>query len=99
MQCDPRELEHFHKRCVAQLVLHCERDHVEFTHRIAAFMREERDPALFHLRCHIRPRRIDPFAPDLRDLIETAAQDPHPEVGHADLIDVREAERDTHFHL
>ena len=99
MQGDPCKQQHLHHCGVAQLVLHCERDHIEFTHRIAAFVRKQRYPALLHLRRHIRPRRIHAFTPDLRDFVENAAEDPHTEVGHTDLVYVREAERDTHFHL
>ena len=54
-----------------------------------------------HLLLHVPPGGKDPLAPDAIHPVHNTVQDPHPHVGHTNLIRVREAERhpDVHFVL
>ena len=52
-----------------------------------------------HKRLEIRPRRKDPFAPEIFPAVDEAVQDFHAKVGHADLIGIRKAKGKPHVHV
>ena len=95
---DPGEGEHIQHVGVAQLVLHGERHDIEVTDGIAAVEGEERHGPGAHFVLHVGPGRVDPLAPDPVHLVQDAAEDPHAEIRHADLVAVREAERHPEIH-
>ena len=52
-----------------------------------------------HLLLHVPPRGEHPLAPDSVQVVHHTVEDPHPQVGHADLIGIREAEGHPGIHL
>ena len=62
-----------------------------------AFQRPEWKTMRAHLVLHIAPRRKNALAPDAGHLVHHAIEDPHTDVGHTDLIGVRETERNAHI--
>ena len=65
---------------------------------VLAFQRKQRDPVFPHEPVQIRPRRIDALAPDVLPAVEHIVQDLNAQMGHADLIYVRETHTETDVH-
>ena len=85
--------QHIQHRGIAHLVLQGERDNVKVADRVAAFERAERKSILLHLLLHIQPGGKHALTPDVRLTVQHTVQNAQPEVGHADLVGVRKAER------
>lgn len=96
---NPRQTEHIQNIGVAHLIAHREGDHIEFRHRILALQRPQGQQLLPHRRLHIPPGGENAFAPDTRHLVHHAIENPHAQVGHAQFIGIRKAERHPDIHL
>ena len=94
-----RKLKHIEDVRVAHLVAQRERDHVEAAHGVLAFQCVKRDGIFAHRLLHIAPRSEHALTPDARHLVHNAVEDAHSNIGHADLIGIREAERDPDVHV
>ena len=98
-QGDARQLQHVQHVGVAQLILKGEPDEVEVCHRVAALQGIEGHPLLPHALLHVHPGGEHPLAPKVRDLVHGPVQDLDAQMGHADLIGVREAEGEPDLHV
>ena len=93
------EREHIQHIGVAKLILERKAYEIKFTERVAAFERVEGETLYAHLPVHIKPGSKHALAPHAVHVVHDAVQDPHAQVGHADLVGVREAEREADIHL
>ena len=91
----PGEVEQRQHARVAELELQGEPEHVEVADRGARLEREERQAALAQHGLEVGPGQEDPLAGDAGLVVEQVVEEPEPEVGHADLVGVREAEREA----
>ena len=91
-QGHPGQLQHMEDVGVAHLIADGEGDQVEVLHRVVALQRPKWQTVGLHSLLHVAPGREDPLAPDLGHFVHHAVENPHPHVGHADLVGVREAE-------
>ena len=68
-------------------------------HRFLSFQGEQGDVLFPHDGVQIHPRGIYPLAVDILPAVEHGIENLHPQMGHADFIDVREAHRKAYIHL
>ena len=66
---------------------------VKGAERTAAFEREQRDFLLLHQVHHVHPRHKRALAEHIRLLIHRGIENLHAQMGHADLVGIRKAER------
>ena len=93
-QGDARQVQRLKRVGVERFIWKRDSHQVEIRHRAAAFEREERHPLPPHRRLHIGPRQEHPLGERVRPRIDDLVQDGQPEVRHADVVDVREKQRD-----
>jgi hypothetical protein len=93
---DAREVEHLEHVGERHLVLQREADHVELAERRAALQRRERAAGLAERVGHVRPGAEDPLGRGVVAGVEQRVEDAVAEMGHPDLVDVREAEGERH---
>ena len=74
-------------------------DKIKYIQRVSAFMRPKRNMIVPHERLHIGPWRIGALTKDLRLGVERAVQNAYAEIGHTDLIGIREAKSDAAKHF
>ena len=68
---------------------------VEVFYRILTLQGKQRNVLLTHNFIQIHPGRIHTLTPDIIPGIEHAIQDLDSQVGHTDLVDIREAHTET----
>ena len=98
-QRDAAQVQNLKNIRVAHFVLERNSQKVKFPHRVLGFQREQRDVLFSHELIQIYPGRIDALAPDILPLIEHVIEDLDTQMGHADLIHVRETHAETDIHL
>ena len=91
-------VQHVQHRAVGHLVAYGEAQHVKFADRVAALQRVEWDVVLPHGLRHVAPRGKHALAPDVRLVVYYAVEYAHAQVGHAYLVNVREAEGHAQLH-
>ena len=79
---------------VELLVGQGEAEHVELGQRVARLERVERQALALHRVEHVDPRRVRAFGEHVGLLIDDVVEDREAEVGHAEVVDVGEDERD-----
>ena len=94
-----RQVEQVQHVGVGQLIAEGDADQVELRDRVAALQGVEGQTGLAHLVGHVAPGGEHALAPDSGDLVHHAVEDADAQVGHADLIGVREAEGIAAVHL
>ena len=97
-QGDLRQIQHVEDGGEGHLIAHGKGHDIEIGDGVAGFQREQRDIRMAHLRLHVAPGGKDPLAPHAVHVVHDTVQDPHAQVGHADLVGVREAEGDPGVH-
>ena len=93
MQRHARKVQHVQNIGIAHFVTNGKSDHIKFFYRATAFQCPQGQIILAHSRFHIAPGRKNALTPDTVHLIHYAIEDPHAQIGHTDLIGIREAER------
>ena len=88
------QIQHIQDIGIGHLVADGEGDHIEILHRVLALQGPQRKIMLTHGLFHISPRGEDTLTPDTLHLIHDTVQDPHTQIGHTDLIGIRETEGD-----
>ena len=81
---------------ITQLVLHRKGHDIEGIQRVAAFERVQLCTGLAQRAFHVRPGRETALAAEEVQLVQHAGEDLHPQIGHADLVRVGEAEAHPH---
>ena len=89
---DPGQREHVQNPDKGHFIAHGKTDQIEISQRIAAFQGAERHAGSAHGLRHVPPGFEYPLAPDARHLIQDAIEDSKAQIGHADLISIRETE-------
>ncbi len=98
-QGDAGHVQHVQHGGVGHLIADGEGQGVELTHRISALQSVEGDAGLFHFLIHVPPGGVDPLAPQEGQAVHGVIQDAHAQVGHADLVGIREAEGQAQLNL
>ena len=93
------QVEHFQHVGVAHFILKRKSDEIEVLYRVEAFQRVQRDIPGAHLLLHIGERHEYSLAPVVRDCVFQTVKYLHAQVGHSDLVGVREAEREPDVDL
>jgi hypothetical protein len=88
----PGEVDHREHVGVGQLVLQREADQVERAGGRPRFERVEGDPLGAHQLLHVAPRREAELREPVLAAVDQVVEDLQPEIGHPDLVQVREAE-------
>ena len=83
---------------IGQFIAQGEADHVKPRDRVAALQSVKGKSFAAHLGLHVSPGCEYPLTPDAFLLIQQPIQDAHAQVGHADLISIRKAERHPCVH-
>ena len=96
---DAGQIQHVQNGGKCHLVAHGEGHDVEVGDGVAGFQREKRHIRLAHLLLHVAPRGKHTLTPDAVHPVHDAIQDAHTQIGHTDLVGVREAEGDAGIHL
>ena len=99
MERDASEVEHVEHVRINHLVLQREAKEREVLDFRLRFERIERDALRPHDIFHVRPRRIDAFGRDVGAAVQDFVEDGEAEVAHADLVDVRQRERERAFDI
>ena len=87
------KLQHRQNVGVAHFILQRKAHDVKGAERTAAFEREQRDFLLLHQVHHVHPRHKRALAEHIRLLIHRGIENLHAQMGHADLVGIRKAER------
>ena len=99
VQRDARQIQHVQDGGERHLIAHGKGHNVKIGDGVAGFQREQRHSRLAHLLLHVAPGGEHALTPDAVHLVHDAVQDPHAQIGHADLVGVGEAEGDAGVHL
>ena len=100
--CAERDMAQFQDLkdvCIAHLKLDRNAEEVEILYRILRLQGKKGDLLLPHHLVQIDPRGINPLTPDVIPAVEHIVQDLDAQVGHADLIYIREAHGKADIHL
>ena len=96
---DARQIQHIQDGGKRHLVAHGKGHDVKVGDGVAGFQCEKGHIRLAHLLLHVAPRGKHPLTPDAVHPVHDAVQDAHTQIGHTDLVGVREAEGDAGIHL
>ena len=88
----PGKAQHIQHIGICHLIADGKSDHVKILHRVLTLQRPKRNLFPPHDFFHIAPRGKYPLTPHILLRIHHTVKDPHSQVGHTDLISVREAE-------
>ena len=97
-QGDLRQIQHVKDGGKGHLIAHGKGHNIEIGDGVAGFQCEKWHVRLAHLLLHVAPRGKDTLAPHAVHLIHDAIEDPHAQIGHADLVGIRKAEGDPGVH-
>ena len=76
---------------IAHLISKGNTKEIKLLYRLLGFQGKERNMFLTHNFIQIHPRRKDTLTPDILTFIEHVVEDHHAQIGHTDLINIREA--------
>ena len=93
------QVQHIEDGGKGHLVAHGKSHNVKVGDGVAGFQGEQRHICLAHLLFHVAPRGKYTLAPHTGHVVHYAVQNPHAQIGHTDLIGVREAESNAGIHL
>ena len=82
--------KHIQNVGIAHFIADGKGDHVEILNRGAAFQSPKGNIVAAHGIFHIRPGGKDSLTPDTFHFVHHSIEDPHTQIGHADLIGIRE---------
>ena len=93
------KVQHIQHGGIGHFVAHGKADNVKLPYGVAGLQGVEGDVVFPQLLLHVGPGCEDPFAPYAWHPVEDPVEDAEAQVGHADLIGVREAEGESGVHL
>ena len=93
------QVQHIQDGGKGHLIAHGESHDVKIRDGLAGLQGKQGHPRPAHLLLHVAPGGEHPLAPHALHVVHHAVEDPHAQVGHADLIGVREAEGNAGIHL
>ena len=93
MERNPRQEQHIQDVGIGHFIADGEGDHVKILHGVLAFQCPQREGMGPHGLLHVPPGSKHPLAPDAVHPVHHTVQNPHPHIGHTNLISIREAER------
>ena len=99
MDGDARQIQHIQNGRKGHLIAHGKGHDIKVRDRLPGLQGKQGHPGPAHLLLHVPPRGKDPLAPYTVHVVHDAVEDPHPQIGHSDLVGVREAEGDAGVHL
>ena len=94
-----RKIQHLKNIGIAHFVLDRDAEKVKILYRILGFQGKQRNVLLPHDLVQICPGRIDAFTPDVFSLIKHIVKNLDAEMGHTDLIDIRETHGKADIYL
>ena len=94
MEGNARQTQHVQHIGVGHLIADGEGHQIEVLHGVLAFQRPQGEAVLFHSLLHVAQGGEDTLAPDAVHFVHDAVENAHAQVGHADLIGIRETEGD-----
>ena len=99
MERDPGKIQDLEDICITHFILEGDPQDIKILHRVLGLDGKKRDMLFTHDGVQVGPRRIYPLTVHIRHLIEHIVKDLDPQMGHADIIYVREAhgKPDIHF--
>ena len=92
------QIQHVEHIGVGHLIAQGKTDEIEVGDGVSALQAVEGDPLPAHLLLHIAPGGEHPLAPHPLHLIHQPVENPHAQIGHADLIGIRKTECVAHIH-
>ena len=98
-QGQPGQIQHVEHVGVGHLIAQGEADDVEIRDGISALQTVEGKAFPAHLLLHVSPGGEHPLAPHPGQLIHQPVENPHPQIGHADLIGIGKAHGDPRIYL
>ena len=95
---DPGQVQDLEDVAVGQLIPQGDAQEIKTLHGILGLQAEEGDFLLLHDLVEVGPRRKNPLTPGVGAAVQLFVYDLDAEIGHADLIDVREADGEADVH-
>ena len=92
-QRDAGQIERGEHVGVELLVRQAEPEHVEIGQRMAGLQAVERDARIAHRGQHVHPRRVGALGQHVGLRVDAVVQDRHAQVRHAQIVDIREDQR------
>ena len=92
-QRDAGQIERGEHVGVELFVGQAEPEHVEIGQRMAGLQTVERKTHLAHRRLHVHPRRVGALGQHVGLCIDAVVQDRHTQIRHAQIVDIREDQR------
>ena len=89
---NPGQAQHIQNVGIRHFIADGEGDHVEILYRLLAFQRPQGKAVFPHGLFHVPPGGKDSLTPDPLHPVHDSVENPHANVGHADLVGIREAE-------
>ena len=93
------QVQHIQDGGKGHLIAHGEGHDVKVRDGLAGLQGKQGHPRPAHLLLHVAPGGKHPLAPHALHVVHNAIENAHAQVGHADLIGVREAEGNAGIHL
>ena len=98
MERDPGKIQDLEDICITHFILEGDPQDIKILHRVLGLDGKKRDMLFTHDGVQVGPRRIYPLTVHIRHLIEHIVKDLDPQMGHADIIYVREAHGKPDIH-
>ena len=76
--------------CITHFISKSNAKEIKILYRFLRFQGEKRNIFLTHDLIQIHPRRKDTLTPDIFTLVKHVVEDHHAQIGHTDLINIRE---------
>ena len=92
VQRNARQIQHIQDIGIGHLIANGEGDHIKILHRILTFQCPQRQVICPHGAFHIAPGSKDALTPDTVHLVHHTVENPHTQIGHADLVGIRKTE-------
>ena len=99
MERNPGQIQHIENIGIGHLIADGESDHIKIPDVCLTFQRPQEKLVFSHFRFHVPPGGEDTLTPDAVHLIHHAVQNAHSQIGHSNLIGIRETERHSHAGL
>ena len=92
-QRDAGQIERGQDVGVELLIRQAETEHIEVNQRMAGLQAVKRDARLAHRDLHVHPRRVGALGQHVGLRVDAVVEDRHAQVRHAQVIDIREDQR------
>ena len=92
-QRDAGQIERGQDVGIELLIRQAETEHIEVNQRMAGLQAVKRDARLAHRDLHVHPRRVGALGQHVGLRVDAVVEDRHAQVRHAQVIDIREDQR------